>query len=159
MPTTLISGILILVGLVGIAMPVLPGLLLVWLGVGVWAVDLRSPTGWAVLAVATVLVLVGSIAQYLIPGRRLRAVGVPRLTTLSGVALAIVGFFVVPVVGAFLGFVLGVYLAECARLRSHRHAWPTTVHALRAIGLSFGIELGTGLLVAGTWLTGVLLSR
>mgnify|MGYP003298887392 CR=1 FL=1 len=34
-----------------------------------------------------------------------------------------------------------------------------TVGALRAIGLSFGIELATGLLVAGTWLTGVLLSR
>ena len=120
MPTTLISGILILVGLVGIAVPVLPGLVLVWLGVGVWAVDVRSPTGWAVLAVATALTLAGFIAQYLIPGRRLRAVGVPRLTTLSGVVLAIVGFFVIPVVGAFAGFVLGVYLAECARLRSHR---------------------------------------
>ena len=73
--------------------------------------------------------------------------------------LAVVGFFVIPVVGAFVGFVLGVYLAECVRLRSHRHAWPTTTQALRAIGLSFGIELGTGLLVAGTWVTGVLLTR
>jgi len=75
------------------------------------------------------------------------------------VVLAVVGFVVIPVVGAFVGFVLGVYLAECVRLRSHRHAWPTTTHALRAIGVSFGIELGTGLLVAGTWVTGVLLTR
>ena len=30
--------------------------------------------------------------------------------------LGIVGFFVVPVVGLLLGFVLGVYLAELARL-------------------------------------------
>jgi hypothetical protein len=58
-----------------------------------------------------------------------------------------------------VGFVLGVYLAECVRLRSHRHAWPTTTHALRAIGLSFGIEFGTGLLVAGTWVTGALLTQ
>jgi len=157
-PITLISGILILIGLVGIVVPVLPGLVLVWLGVGLWALDLRSPTGWAVLAVATALSLAGVVAQYLIPGRRLRAVGVPRLTTLSGLVLAIVGFFVIPVVGAFVGFVLGVYLAECARLRSHRHAWPTTLHALRAIGLSFGIELGTGFLVTGTWVAGVLLT-
>jgi uncharacterized protein YqgC (DUF456 family) len=158
-PTTLVSGILILVGLVGIAVPVLPGLVLVWLSVGLWAVDARSPTGWAVLAIATALTVAGVIAQYLIPGRRLRAVGVSRLTTLSGVALAIVGFFVIPVVGAFVGFVLGVYLAECVRLRSHRYAVPTTTHALRAIGLSLGIQLGTGLLVAGTWVIGVLLTR
>ena len=36
---------------------------------------------------------------------------------------------------------------------------PPPSQALRAIGLSFGIELGTGLLVAGTWVTGVLLTR
>jgi uncharacterized protein len=158
-PTTLIAGILILVGLVGIAVPVLPGLVLVWLGVGVWALEVRSPVGWAVLVIASALVLAGSLVKYLIPGRRLRAVGVPSLTTTAGVVLAIAGFFVVPVVGAVLGFVLGVYLAEWARLRSHRHAWPTTVHALRAIGLSVGIELGTGLLMAGTWVTGVLVGR
>ena len=159
MPITLISGILILVGLVGIVVPVLPGLVLVWLSVVLWAVEVRSPTGWTVLAIATALTVIGLVARYLVPGRRLRAAGVPRLTTVSGVVLAVVGFFVIPVVGAFLGFVLGVYLAECVRLRSHRHAWPTTTHALRAIGLSFGIELGTGLLVAGTWVSGVLLTR
>jgi uncharacterized protein YqgC (DUF456 family) len=159
MPTTLISGILILVGLVGIAVPVLPGLVLVWLSVLLWAVGTHSPTGWTILAVATALTVLGLVARYLVPGRRLRAAGVPALTTVSGVVLAVVGFFVIPVVGAFVGFVLGVYLAECVRLRSHRHAWPTTMQALRAIGLSFGIELGTGLLVAGTWVTGVLLTR
>ena len=124
-----------------------------------WAVSTHSPTGWAILAVATALTVLGLVARYLVPGRRLRAAGVPALTTVSGVVLAVVGFFVIPVVGAFVGFVLGVYLAECVRLRSHRHAWPTTTQALRAIGLSFGIELGTGLLVAGTWVTGVLLTR
>src|SRR6476646_2539119 len=83
MPITLISGILILVGLVGIAVPVLPCLVLVWLSVLLWAFVTHSPTGWAVLAVATALTVLGFVARYLVPGRRLRAAGVPPLTTVG----------------------------------------------------------------------------
>ena len=39
--------------------------------------------------------------------------------------LGVVGFFVVPVVGLFLGFVLGVYLAELRRVGAAA-AWPST---------------------------------
>jgi uncharacterized protein len=67
-----------------------------------------------------------------------------------------VGFFVVPVVGLPLGFVLGIFLAERMRLGSSALARPSTAHALRAAGWSVLIELGTGLLMAGTWLTAVL---
>ena len=66
-----------------------------------------------------------------------------------------VGFFVVPVVGGFLGFVLGVYLAERIKLGTDAAAWPSARHALKAIGLSVGIELMTGPAIATTWLIGV----
>jgi len=55
-----------------------------------------------------------------------------------------------------LGFVLGVYLVELARLRSPELAWPSTKHALRAAGWSVLIELATALLMAVTWLTAVI---
>ena len=58
-----------------------------------------------------------------------------------------VGFFVVPVVGGFLGFVLGVYLAERIKLGTDAAAWPSARHALNAIGLSMGIESMTGVTV------------
>src|SRR6266498_1850208 len=136
-------GIAILVGLVGVVVPALPGLLLVWA---------------ALLASATVLVAVSQVVKYLVPGRRMRAAGVPWTSLAGGGALGIVGFFVVPIVGAFLGFVLGVYLAEQLRLDGHTLAWSSTLHALRAVGLSILIELGAGLLIAGAWLTTVLLT-
>jgi len=65
------------------------------------------------------------------------------------------GFFVVPVVGLILGFVLGVYTAERVRLGSHATAWPSTMHALKAVGLSILIELAAGLLLAAAWLGAV----
>jgi uncharacterized protein YqgC (DUF456 family) len=149
-------GLIMLVGLIGIVVPVLPGLLLVWAAVLIWAFESQTTAGWVVFAIATALAVSGFLLQYLLPGRRLRKAGVTTSTTLAGAALAVVGFFVIPVIGAFLGFALGIYLAERIKLGTHVAAWPSTKHALKAIGLSVGIELVTGLAIALTWVIGVI---
>lgn len=153
---TVVVGLVILVGLIGIVVPLLPGLLLVWAAVLVWASEAQTSAGWVVFGIATALALTGFTLQYLLPGRRMARAGITTSTTLAGAALAFVGFFVIPGVGMFLGFVLGIYLAERIKLGAHGAAWPSTKHALRAIALSMGIELLTGLSIAGTWLVGVL---
>jgi uncharacterized protein YqgC (DUF456 family) len=153
---TVVVGLIILAGLIGIAVPVLPGLLVVWAAVLIWATEAQTTAGWVVLGIATTLALSGFVLQYLLPGRRLRKAGVTTSTTMAGAALGVVGFFVIPVVGVFLGFPLGIYLAERNKLGSHAAAWPSTKHALKAIGLSMGIELVTGLAIASTWLVGVV---
>jgi uncharacterized protein len=150
-------GIVILVGLLGVLLPLLPGLLLCWGAVLVWALVERTAVAWTVLAAATVLVAASTVTKYLVPGRRMRAAGVPWASLAAGGTLAIVGFFVIPVVGALVGFVAGVYGAERLRLRTHAAAWPSTVQALRAVGLSVLIELGAGLLIAAAWLAAVVL--
>ena len=152
---TVVVGVTILVGLIGIAVPVLPGLLVVWAAVLVWAYEVGTSASWVVFGIATALALCGVLLQYLIPGRRMAKAGVTTSSTLAGALLAVVGFFVVPVVGAFLGFPLGIYLAERIKLGTHAGAWSSTRQALKAIGLSMGIELLTGLAIAGTWVFAV----
>jgi uncharacterized protein YqgC (DUF456 family) len=98
------------------------------------------------------------VVKYLVPGKQLKDAGVPGRSLLLGAVLGIIGFFVIPVIGLFLGFVLGVYLAELARLGSSARAWPSTKHALRAVGWSILIELGAGLLMAGAWIAGLILA-
>jgi uncharacterized protein YqgC (DUF456 family) len=151
-------GLAIAAGLFGVLVPALPGLLLCWAAVLVWALAERTAAAWVVLAVATASLVTSQVVKYLVPGRRMRAAGVPWGSLAAGGALAIVGFFVVPVVGAVAGFLGGVYGAERLRLGSHAAAWPSTVHALRAAGLSMAIELGAGLLIAAAWLAAVLLA-
>jgi uncharacterized protein YqgC (DUF456 family) len=151
-------GIAILAGLLGVLLPVVPGLLLSWGAVLVWALVERTAAAWTVLAVATVLLAASQVVKYLVPGRRLRSAGVPWGTMAAGGVLAVVGFFLVPVVGAPIGFVGGIYLAERVRLRNHAAAWPSTVRALQAVGLSVLIELTAGLLIAGAWLAAVTLA-
>lgn len=150
-------GLAISTGLVGVVVPVLPGALLVWAAIAVWALVVGSTTAWAVLAGATVVMGGAQVVKYLVPGRRLRDAGVPRRSILAGVLVAVVGFFVIPVVGFFLGFPLGVYLEERRRLRRHVSAWQSTEAALRAIGLSIVIELTATVLAAGAWLVAVLI--
>jgi uncharacterized protein YqgC (DUF456 family) len=152
---TVVVALIMLLGLVGIVVPVVPGLLLVWGGVLLWASEVQSTSGWVVLGVATALALAGTLFQYLLPGRRMAKAGVSTSSTLAGVVLGVVGFFVLPVIGAFLGFALGVYLAERAKKGSHDAAWPASRDALKAIGLSMGIELLTGLAIGTTWVIGL----
>ena len=151
-------GVAILAGLVGVLLPMLPGLLLCWGAVLLWALVERTAVAWTVLAVATLLFTTSQVVKYLVPGRRLRSAGVPWGSVAAGGALAVVGFFVIPVVGAVAGFVGGVYGAERLRLHTHAAAWPSTVRALQAVGLSVLIELVAGLLIGTVWLAAVLLA-
>jgi uncharacterized protein len=147
----------IAIGLVGVIVPVLPGSLLVLGAILVWAWDVGGATAWTVFAVATAFIALGGVVKYVVPGRRLKDNGIPTSTLLLGGVLGVVGFFVVPVVGLLIGFVLGVYLAELRRVGT-ADAWPATVHALKAVGLSILIELAASLLAAGAWAFGVVLT-
>ena len=149
-----VVALAIAVGLLGILVPILPGGALIVVAVLVWAVQIGGPTAWVVFAVVAALVATGAVVKYALPGRRLKDAGIPPSTQWTGVVLGVVGFFVIPVLGLFVGFVLGVYLAERNRLGAAR-AWPSTQASLRAVGLSIVIELLFGVLAAGTWLVGV----
>ena len=154
--TEIVVGLVILIGLAGIVVPVLPGTVLILAAVLVWATEEATSTAWVVFAVATTLLAVGALVKYAVPGRRLKADGVPNRSLVIGGLLGVVGFFVIPVLGLVLGFVLGVYLTEVQRVGRQR-AWPSTMAAVRAVGVSVLIELAAGLLAALTWLAGALL--
>ncbi|WBQ02032.1 DUF456 domain-containing protein [Kribbella sp. CA-293567] len=153
---TLLVGVAIFVGILGIVVPVLPGAILSLAAILFWAIELQTATGWTVLAAAVVLIGASQVVKYIVPERRLRESGVPRRSMFIGVVLGIVGFFVIPVVGLFVGFPLGVYLSERQRLGAHDQAWVSTKHALRVTGLSILIELIGTTLAAGVWLVAVL---
>ena len=155
--TEILVAVLIAVGVAGISNPVLPGTILVLGAILVWALEIGTPVAWLVFAFATTFLVLGTIVKYLVPGRQLKASGVPTRTLVAGGVLAFVGFFVVPVVGMFIGFVLGVYVAERARVGA-AGAWPSTKAALRAVGVSILIELVAAFLAVATWVIGVVVT-
>ncbi|MFE6920255.1 DUF456 domain-containing protein [Nocardia sp. NPDC057663] len=153
-----IVGLVILVGLIGVIVPILPGVILIFAAIAVWAFMTGGAEAWAVLAIATVALAISGVVKYTWPGRRMREAGVSNRSLLVGAILGVVGFFVIPIVGLFIGFVLGVYLAELYRVKTNQLAWPATLHALKGVGLSMLVELLGALVAAGVWLTGSILA-
>lgn len=130
-----LTGLVIAVGLVGVVLPVLPGLLLVVAGVAVWAVVEGGRTSYVLLAAALAVAAAAQVLKY-----------------------GIVGFFVIPVLGLLVGFVAGVYVAERHRLRDPTAARGSTGQALRAAGVSILVELAAALSIAAGWVAVLLVS-
>ena len=157
--TNVLVLLAMLVGTVGIVVPVLPGLFVVWGATLVWAFERQDGPGWVVFAISTALYAVGLVAQYLVPGRRMKTAGVDGVIVAVALVVAVVGFFVVPVVGGPLGFVLTIYVLELVKHRSHAPAWRATSQAIRAVALNIGIELVTAFAIIATWGVGVYATR
>jgi uncharacterized protein YqgC (DUF456 family) len=158
-PLALICLLGVIAGIIGVVVPALPGLLLCWASVLVWALLTDAGRGrWLVLALCTGWTVLGIVVKYAWPGRRMRSAGIPASTLLAGVGLGLAGMFVVPVAGLLLGFVLGVWLAEALRQGDARQAWPSTRAALLGAGLSVLIELTAAMLVLGTFVAGLVLA-
>jgi uncharacterized protein YqgC (DUF456 family) len=153
----ILAGLVVLAGLVGIVVPVLPGLALQAVAVAFWAYEESNLTGWVVLGFVMALAVAATVLKYLFPGRRLRATGVPGWVLLSSVLVGIVGLFVIPVVGGPIGFVFTIYGFERAR-KGKALAWPSTKNALRAVLTSIGIELAGGFVIAIVFVGGALLT-
>lgn len=152
----ILTAVAIAVGLIGILVPLLPGTLLVWAAIGVWAVTERTTVSWSVLGVATALLVAGLGIKYLWPARRMRAADVDGRCLAAGALGGLIGFFVIPVAGLVVGFVAGVFLAELVRSRDRHRAWTSTAHAVKGVALSVGVELTAALLATAVWVAAVV---
>lgn len=154
---SVVASFVILIGLVGIIVPVLPGSILIGAAVVGWAAFTGGEAAWVAAGLAVALLVIGTFVRVAIPHKRMREAGVPRSTIVIGGILGILGFFMMPFIGLFIGFVGGVWLAEGRRVGAS-NAWPSTKSALGAVGLSILIELAAGLLATAAFLGGVVLS-
>lgn len=148
-------GLVMVIGLLGVVIPVLPGLSLVVAAVLLWAIIEGNLLAWSMFGVAFGIGAAATVIKFLIPGRRLKESGVPTTTLVIAVVCAMIGFFLIPVLGAPIGFVAGIYFIEWSR-SGHENAWPATRRSAGAVALSIGIELSAGLLIGGIWLVAVV---
>lgn len=152
----LLVGLVMLIGVAGVFVPVIPGLLLITAAALVWAWVEASAASWVVFGLVAAICLAGTAAKYVLPGRSLREAGAPASTMVAGAAGAVVGFFVIPVLGVLVGAVIGVWLAELARLGDRGVAWRSTWATIKAVGVGMVLELVAAIVAIITWVVGVL---
>lgn len=147
----LLAAILVLVGLVGIVLPALPGTPLVFIGMllAAW-VDGFQQIGVATLVVLGLLTLLSLAVDFWAAAIGARRVGASRMAlagavlgTIGGVFFAPIGLFVGPFVGALAGELLHGRSVSAARIG---HA--TRVGIGTWLGMAFGVALKLMLAIA-----------
>lgn len=149
------------IGLIGTVVPGLPGLVLIW-GAGlVYGLlgGFGGGIGIAAMAVMTMLLGVGLATGYVLPKRAGERGGAAPSSLRLGVVGAVVGFFVIPVLGLPIGGALGVLAGEYNRMNSWPAAWASTRAVIGGFGLAVLAEFATGIAMIAVWAGWVLLGR
>lgn len=141
---TIVAGILFLVGLTGIVLPILPGSITILVTMLVWAIIVGGWPAWVGFALVAVFSIAGMTCSYVLTGRKLKKAEVPNWPILVGLVAGVVGIFVIPFLGLFIGFVLGLYGSEWYRRKDPKLAWESSWLAIKTLGIGIVVELGLG---------------
>ncbi len=156
MSTTLIelvSIVLLVLGILGTFLPVLPGLLLSLAGVLIYKFGTDAPLSMVYIWIFVILTIISTILNYVIPARTNRKYGGTRWGSVGSVLGTIGGMFFIPVPFGFLiGMFLGVFLGELLHdATDKKKAWNSTKGAfigfLYGTGFNFMVGLAMFLVV------------
>lgn len=149
----LISLLLLIVGILGTFIPVLPGLLLSICGLLLYKFGTDAPLSIAYVWIFAALTAISAILNYVIPARTNRKYGGTRWGSVGSVVGTILGMLFIPVPFGFLiGMFLGVFVGELLHDASDKKkAWNSTKGAmigfLYSTGFSFIVALAMFLVV------------
>lgn len=148
-----ITLFVMLVGLVGLIIPIFPGIVVIWLaalGYGIVA-GFASP-GVIIFVLLTLLMIAGVTVDNLLMGAGARRGGASWLTILVGMVAGILGTILIPPIGGLIAAPAAVFLLEYWRGRDVEAAWRATRGLALGWGLSFFVRFGIGLGMIGLWL-------
>jgi uncharacterized protein len=144
--------LVMLVGLFGLIIPILPGLLIIWLAALAYGIFGGFETsGWIMFAIICVLMIVGELAEHVLMGALAHKGGAPWWVLLITLAAAIVGNLVVPILGGILTGLLALFGIEWIRLKDAKKALISSRGLLVGYAWGFAIRFTTGLLMVGSY--------
>jgi uncharacterized protein YqgC (DUF456 family) len=144
-----------LVGLLGLIVPVFPGLVVIWLAdLGYGLVAGFGLSGWICFAIITLLMLAGSLADNVLMGAKARVGGASWWTLAAGWVAGVAGCLLLPPLGGIPASLLAVFIVEWIRRKDWRSALELTRGTAIGCGWAFvlRVALGLGMLLAwGAW--------
>lgn len=146
-----------LVGLVGLLVPIFPGLVIIWLATLVYALIQAAMQNmfwfeWVIFAIITILMIVGGIVDNIIIAGRVREKQVPWGSIILGYLAGIVAsIFFTPLIG-ILAAPAGLFGAEYIRLRDTRVAFASTRAWMTGWGITIAVRIAIGIVMIGMWM-------
>jgi uncharacterized protein YqgC (DUF456 family) len=146
----------LITGLIGLIVPIFPGLTVMWLGTLVYAI-IQYLSGhmtwisWLLFILITLLMLGGNVVDNIIIAKHVRDKNVPWSSILIAFAAGIIlSLVLTPIVG-MIASPLGLFLAEWFRLKQRDIAFANTKAWMTGWGWSFVARFGIGIVMILFW--------
>jgi len=152
LPLQILIYLIMLVGLVGMVIPIYPGVIIIWaaaLAHGL-ATGFNTLEIWVILLL-TLLAILGSLVDNLLMGGKARRAGASWMSIGLALAAGLMATFLFPPFGGIIAAPLALFLSEYLRNRDHRISWYVTRKLLTGWGLAFLARFGIGLTMIVIW--------
>ena len=154
--------IFMLIGLIGLIVPVFPGLVVIWLSALAYSLieyfsGRMDWIGWTIFALITILMIVGGVIDNIIIARKMRGSEIPwKSISISYLAGTIASLFLTPLIG-LIASPLGLFIAEYVRLKNFKQAFQSAKVYMIAWSWTFVVRFGIGIVMIALWIIWVWL--
>lgn len=140
-----------IIGILGIFLPILPGIIIIWLASLFYAavlVGFGTFSPWVFLLITLIAIVAGS-SNFWLAALGAKTTGASWRTLLIGLIGAIAGTFLIPIplIGTIAGYAIGIVLAEYSRVREWQAAIKAAVGGVVGWGISVAFELVGGVMI------------
>lgn len=149
--------VFILIGIVGAFVPVLPGSLLVWFTILIYAIF----DGWTaitplVFIIMTIIAAITGTANIWLSLLGAKTGGASGQSLVLGIIGGIIGLFVFALIGSIVGYALGIIVGEYLKHKDWNLALKASFGGLAGWGISTAIQAGGSIIILILFLWRVL---
>ena len=154
-----------LIGLIGILVPILPGILLIWLTILAYAiVDGFQAIDWITFTLLTIFAIITGTADLWLSLLGAKTGGAAKSAMFLGAIGGVLGFFllgaVLPVVGnlfgGIIGYAIGVLLGQYQKFQDWNVALKASIGGVVGWGIATVVQLAGGVLMTVIFIWQVL---
>ena len=152
--------LILIVGVFALLVPVLPGLVVIWVGILLYglAAGFNLPGG-ILFGLVTLVMLVGTVVDYLVVGASVRQSGTSWLAMGLALLAGILGTIFFPPLGGLVGALLALFIVEFIRLKDWRKALVSARGMVFGLGWSTLARFAFGLAMIFLWLLWVFIFK
>ena len=146
-----------IIGLIGVIVPVLPGTVLIWLVVVLYALFAGIESmGWGAFFILNVIGLFAGTADLWLPLVGAKTTGASKRSMFLGVVGMIIGTMIMPLIGTVVGYGLGILLGEYHKVRDVNKAIHAALGGMAGWGIATIIQFSGGVVMIIIFMYAVL---
>jgi uncharacterized protein YqgC (DUF456 family) len=154
----IITGIVMLLGLLGVLLPLIPDLIIIWGAALAYALIVGwGESGPWLFGVITLFGVIGIASDIWVSGVGGKLGGASLKSILVGLFLGIIGFIFLTPIGGLVLLLVGTFTMEYHRLGDAEEALKGMLGVGLGYGASFGVKLLLGIVMMGLWVLWVII--